>query len=468
MLPSKVQVLVIGGGPGGYVAAIRAAQMGLKPFVVEREALGGICLNHGCIPSKALIHASSLYRELQSAGGLGLRVKVEGIDASKLQGWKNGVVSHLRGGIESLFRSHGIPWVRGVASFTGPNKVLVETAGESGEVLFEKAVVATGSVASPLSSVPFDGQWVISYREALGLMEVPRELIIVGGGYIGLELGSHFARLGTKVTIVEFLPELLPFADPEAVSLVCKRLGELGCVILSNCQALGSQPKGARVSLLIKDRTTQQERALEADKILVAVGLKPNTTGLGLESAQVQLDERGFIKVDPQRRTSNSNVFAVGDITGAPALAHKAFMEGRVAGEALAGRATAFDQKAIPSVIFTEPEIAQVGLQEHEARARGIPIKVGVFPLSASGRAYTHNDTVGFAKVIADPKTGRLLGAVIAGAGAGDVIGEATLAIELGATAQDLALTIHPHPTMGEALAEAAEDVEGKSVDYSR
>lgn len=466
-VPRQTQLLIIGGGPGGYVAAIRAAQLGLKPFLVEKESLGGLCLNHGCIPSKALIHASSLYEQCKHAARIGILADAKGVDGAKLQDWKNNVVRSLRSGIESLFAAHKIVWVKGTARFTSSTTAEVEAEGTSQQVQFEKAIIATGATPTQLNSLPFDGHWVISSREALELSALPKDLVIVGGGYIGMELGSHFAKLGTQLTIVEFLPTILPGTDPDAASLVSERFARLGARILTNCQAQGAVPKGDRVEVRVKNRSSGEEFALEADKILVAVGHKPNTATLGLENTRVTLDAKGFVEVDAQRRTKDPNIFAVGDITGNPMLAHKAFAEGKVAAEAVAGHKTVFDAKVVPGVVFTDPEIAYVGLQEHQAKEKGMAVKVGRFPLKASGRAWTRDDFEGFVKVIASPE-GRILGVLIAGPDASEIISEAVLAIELGATVHDLALTIHPHPSLPEALAEAAEDVLGRAIHFYR
>lgn len=462
-VPDKTQLLIIGGGPAGYVAAIRAAQLGMKPFLVEKENLGGICLNHGCIPSKALLAASELADSFKQAGAMGINATVLNIDGAKLLAWKDHVVASLRAGIERLFEEHRIDWVRGVAKFTGPNHASITTENNEYSISFDQAIIATGSKPGELSNLRTDGQWVIGSREALALSKIPKEMIVVGGGYIGMELSNHFAKVGTKITIVEFLPSVLTGIDPEAAELIRERFDGLGVRIFTNTQAQGVSPMGERVSVKAKDRASGKEFTLEADKVLVCVGNTIDTSTLGLENTKVQTTDKGFIKVDAQRRTTEPHIFAAGDVTGNPMLAHKAFMEGRVAAEAAAGLQSAFDQRMIPSVVFTDPEIAYVGLQEHTAKAQGIKIKVGKFPLKSSGRAWTRNHIKGFVKVIADEKN-KVLGVTIASPEAGEMINEATLAIELGATAEDLALTIRPHPTFSESLGEAAEAVLGRSI----
>jgi dihydrolipoamide dehydrogenase len=465
----QTQLLVIGGGPGGYVAAIRAAQLGLKPFLVEKESLGGLCLNHGCIPSKALIHASDLYERTREASEVGIQARVDGMDGAKLQAWKNSVVVTLRQGIEQLFRQHKIEWERGAARFVDSRTARVTPAsGEPYSVDFEKAVIATGTKPAELPNVRFDGQWVISSREALDLAQIPKDMVIVGGGYIGMELGAHFAKLGTKLTIVEYNPTILSGSDPDAVALVRNRFEQMGVRLLTSVQAQGFEPRGKRAVLTAKQRERNEVYELECDKILVAVGLRPNLGDLGLEGTRVKLTDKGFVQVDAQRRTTDPNIYAVGDVTGNPMLAHKAFYEGRVAAESIAGRAAAYDPKAVPGVVFTDPEIAHVGLQEHEAKAQGIAVKVGAFPLRASGRAWTRADTYGFVKVIASVPDNRVRGVLVVGPEAGETISEAALALEMGATVEDLALTIHPHPTLPEALGEAAEDVLGKAIHFYR
>jgi len=456
------ELLVIGGGPGGYVAAIRAAQLGREVTLVEKEELGGICLNHGCIPSKALIHAAQLAYKLPRLNDLGIEVQNLSVDFAKLQGWKEGIVKKLVSGVGQLLKHHNVQVLKGSASFIAPNKVLVESEHGTQAVEFKHAIIATGSCPIELPGFEFDGDVVLSSRHALSLKEIPKELLIIGGGYIGLELGTVFAKLGSQVTVVEMMEQLLPGTDPEPVKVVERRLKELGVTIHLRSKAKSLKKGKGGAKLIVESHEGELE--LEAQKILVCVGRRPNTEGLALERAEVELTEKGFIKVDGELRTSNSRIYAIGDVAGPLMLAHKASHEGLVAAAQVAGQPAGVDWLSVPTVIFTDPEIAYVGLTEAQAREQEYTPIVGKFPFSALGRALTMGEAEGFVKVIADEETKLILGVEIVGPEASDLISEATLAIELGARLDDLALTIHPHPTLPESLREAAEAAMGTAI----
>ncbi|MFO7245463.1 MAG: dihydrolipoyl dehydrogenase [Thermaerobacter sp.] len=467
-IATGVDVVVIGGGPGGYVAAIRAAQLGKEVLLVEREALGGVCLNVGCIPSKALISVASLYHRLQEEAERGLMVSGARVDLNKLQAWKQGVVDRLTGGVGQLLKGNDVQVTMGTATFTGPNQIIVETAGGGAEhYKFDHAIIATGSRPVELPAFPFDGRRILSSTDALALTELPGHLLVIGGGYIGLELGTVYAKLGSRVTVVEAADRLLPGTDPELVQVVARRLRRLGVEVHVNTLAQGFEDDGrvAKVRLSRRGDGGQEETfTVDADRVLVCVGRRPNSEGLGLDRAGVRVDDRGFIPVDQQMRTSAPHIFAIGDVVGGAMLAHKASHEGIVAAEVIAGEPAAFEPAAIPAVIFTDPEIASVGLTETQAEAQGYQVMVGRFPFAASGRALTTGESEGFVKVVADASSHVVLGVHIVGHGASDLIGEGALAVEMAARLEDLALTIHPHPTLPESIMEAAEAALGQPI----
>jgi len=457
----RTELLVIGGGLGGYVGAIRAAQLGLEVLLVEKgPRLGGVCLNRGCIPSKALIHAAELFHSVRHSAGLGIRTEPE-LDFAQLQRWKEGIVERLAEGVARLCKGNGVQVLQGEARLTGPHSAEVVTATADGpvEVEFEKALIATGSrpLALPGIGMEFDGQVVLNSTDVLNLKRKPEELLIVGGGYIGLELGTALAKLGVKVTVVEMMDQLLPGTDPELVRPVARRLRALGVEVHLQAKVTKLDRRGDHAELTVE--TPDGVRKLEAEKVLVSVGRRPNSEGLGLEAAGVATDEHGFIKVDKDFRTSAENIYAVGDVIGGPLLAHKAAREGLLAAERLAGASEKRPKpKHIPMAIFTDPEIATVGLTEAEARAQfGDDLLVARFPYGALGRALTLGAPDGIFKLIARKSDRKLLGVGIVGAGAAELIGEATLALELGATVEDLARAVHAHPTLSEGYQEAAE-----------
>jgi dihydrolipoamide dehydrogenase len=420
-----------------------------------------VCLNWGCIPSKALIAVGHLMDEIRGAGERGILVGEPRIDVAKLRAYKEGVVKKLVSGIGALEKGNGVEVVKGKATFVGPNAVEVEAGGERTRIEAPAFLLATG--ARPIAIPGFAyGKDVWSARDALDLPEVPGRLVVIGGGVIGLELGTVYAKLGSKVTIVEALPALLTGVDPEAVRIVQKGLRQRGVDVHVNAKAKGLEPAGAALS--VKIDVGGEEKAIAADKILVAVGFRPNSEGLGLEAAGVQIDARGYVQVDEQLRSSNPAVFAIGDLVGPPFLAHKASKEGEIAAEVIAGHKSARDWVAMPGAIFTDPEVATVGLSEEAARARGLDPLVGKFAFAALGRAIAIDHTEGFVKVIADRESKVLLGVTMVGPEASALIAEATLALEMGAYVEDVALTVHAHPTLAEAFMEACKATLGEAI----
>ncbi|MHC5020675.1 MAG: dihydrolipoyl dehydrogenase [Planctomycetota bacterium] len=462
MSSSNFDVVVIGAGPGGYVAAIRCAQYGLKTAVIEKGNVGGVCLNVGCIPSKALIHIGDLVEELGDASKLGITTGEVSVDMTKVQEWKNSVVERLTGGVAFLLKKNKVELINGHARFTGPNAVEVEAAdGSKQTVSAKKFMVATGSRPVELPGLAFDGERIISSTGALALTRKPKKMIVIGGGVIGLEIGIFYRKLGTEVTVVEFLPNILNGVDTELVKVLSREMKKRKMTVLTEAKATGAVKSGDTVTVAVETKKGTQN--IEADTVLVAVGVRPNTGDVGLDKAGVKVDDRGNIPVNIHRQTNVPHIYAIGDITGPPWLAHKASAEGLAAAAHIAGKNGAFEPQVIPGVIFTDPEIATVGLSEDEAKAQGRKVKVGKFPFTALGRAITMNKTAGMVKLIADAEDDTILGGGIAGPGASDLIAEITLAIEMGATAEDIALTIHSHPTLAEGIMEAAEDVHGMS-----
>jgi dihydrolipoamide dehydrogenase len=464
-MATRFDLVVIGAGPGGYVAAIRAGQLGLKTAVVERDRIGGVCLNYGCIPSKGLIYASGLFEKMQHADALGFLVgggvKVDG---RKLQDWKNGVVKRLTTGVGFLLSKSGVTVLNGTAKVTGANALTVTGAdGKTQDVEFGKLVVATGARPVALPMFPVDGKTIVTSKEALDIDHVPENFVVIGGGVIGLELGMVFLKLGSRLTVVELTDSLLPGTDPEAVKVLEKSLARRGATVLKGTKASGVvTEKGQRFVEATGPDGTQHR--IPADVVLVAVGFKPNSDGFGLEKLGVKLDAKGHLLVNEHRQTNVPHVYAIGDVAGLPWLAHKASKEGIVAAEHAAGKPSAYDVKAMPSGVFTDPEIGTVGLQEPEARAKGLEVRVGRFPFTALGKALAIGQTEGFVKLIADAKTDLVLGATVVGYGAADLIAEIGLAIEMGATAGDIGMTVHAHPTMPESLMEAAEALHKKAI----
>ncbi|WP_287409254.1 dihydrolipoyl dehydrogenase [Oceanithermus sp.] len=453
-------LIVIGTGPGGYHAAIRAAQLGLKVAAVEAGAVGGVCLNVGCIPTKALLHAAETLEHAAKAAEFGLVFAEPERDLAKMGKWRDKIVKKLTGGVASLLKGNGVELVKGFAKFTGPRELEVD--GKKLEA--RKVIVATGSKPARLAGFEPDGERVLTSTEMLRVENgVPPRLLVIGGGVIGLEFASIYARLGAQVTVVEYTDQILPGSDPELVKLLARSLKKQGIAVKTATKAVGYEETKSGLRVTVEPVAGGEPETLDADKILLAVGRVPVTEGLNLEAAGVRTDERGFVPTNEHMETNVPGVYAIGDVTRPPMLAHKAMKEGLVAAEHAAGRAAAFDQQ-IPSVVYTQPEFASVGMTEAEAEKRGLKVRVGRFPFSASGRALTLQQTEGVIKVLADAENDVLLGVHILGPGASDLIAEATLALEMAATAGDLALTVHPHPTLAENLMEAAENLHGQAI----
>lgn len=432
--------------------------------MIEKDKIGGVCLNVGCIPSKALITVGKLVKNARNASKMGVQAQVS-IDNAKLQEWKEGVVSKLTGGVSLLFKSYKIKLLHGVGRFISENAIeVLESREGATRIEFSNAIVASGSSSIELPNLKFDGNHIVSSTEALSFKEPPGKLLIVGGGVIGLEIGMAYANLfGTELTIVEMLDQLLPGVDADLVNVVVRSLQKSNSKIYLKSKVKSSNHSGDSESVLFENEDHVETRA-EFDKVLVSVGRRPNSGGLGLELVNVELDQKGFVKTDKQMRTTNPKIFAIGDVIGIPLLAHKAMKEGVIAAEVISGLKSSFDNIAMPSAIFTDPEIAVVGVSATEAEKRGIETVTGKFPFAASGRAIASFESDGFTKIIADKATGQVLGAGIVGQESSDLISEATLAIEMGATLEDIALTIHPHPTLPETLMEAAENALGKAI----
>jgi len=455
-------VLVIGAGPGGYVAAIRAAQLGLRTACVEsRDTLGGTCLNVGCIPSKAMLHASELYAE--ASGGtlakFGVKLGKVELDLEAMHAEKVKAVKELTGGIAFLFKKNKVDWLKGEARFTAADRV--EVGGKA--VTAANIVIATGSSVTPLPGVEIDQERIVDSTGALGFPEVPKHLVVIGGGVIGLELGSVWRRLGAKVTVIEYLDEILPGMDGEVRSEARKLFTKQGMEFSTSTKVTGAKASAKGVTLTIEPAAGGAGETIEADRVLVSIGRRPNTAGLGLEAAGLATNKRGQIEVDQRFATSVSGIWAVGDVTPGPMLAHKAEDEGLAVAENIAGLTGIVNHAVIPAVVYTHPEIASVGLTEEEARERG-EVKVGKFPFLANSRAKTNRDTDGFVKIIADARSDRVLGVHIISSLAGTMIAQAAQAMEFGATSEDIAYTCHAHPTHSEAIKEAAMAVTGKPI----
>src|SRR5579859_5085879 len=458
----KFDVVVIGSGPGGYVAAIRAAQLGKKTAVIEREAIGGVCLNWGCIPSKALIHAAGVFEEATGhAVTMGMEFGKPKLDSKRLEAWKMEVVGKMTGGVAQLLKGNKVTTLMGEAKLTGPKSL--ELSGKEGkrQIDFEAGILAVGARPIELPGFQFDGERIISAKEAVNVASLPGSLLVVGGGVIGLELGTVYQKLGAQVTVLEMMPQLLPGTDLDMVRVVQRRLEKLGVKVFLEAKAKGAKKTGKAVEVSFEAGGKSQ--TVTVDEVLLAVSFKPNTEGIGLETSGVKLDRKGFIPVDEKLRTIVASLWAVGDVTGAPLLAHRAMKMGEVAAEVIAGvKGAAWDVKAMPAGTFTDPETATVGLTEAKARETGHEVLVGKFFFGANGRAVAIGQGEGFVKAVVDKKTKVLLGMQIVGPDANDLIATPALAIELGALADDLALTVHDHPTLPEAIHEACKAALGE------
>jgi dihydrolipoamide dehydrogenase len=465
----SLNIAVVGGGPGGYAAAFLAADLGMTVTLIDPELNpGGVCLYRGCIPSKALLHVAKLLEESQQAKNWGIDFAAPKIDLLRLRSWKESVVKKLTGGLGQLSKQRKVHYVQGRAALENSTTLRVTKADGSEESLtFDRIILATGSRPAVVPTLKLDTPRMMDSTGALNLEDIPGSMLVVGGGYIGLELGSVYAALGTRVTVVEMLPGLLPGADRDLVLPLYKRLEKMFDGILLNTTVASVKDEGTGIRATFEGADVKESKKI-FDRVLVSVGRKPNSEIPGLEKTHVQVGQRGFIQVNKQLQTDDPSIYAIGDLVGEPMLAHKASHEGRVAVEAIAGHKVAFEPNAIPAVVFTDPEVAWCGLTETQAQKESREIKVAKFPWAASGRAVTIDRPEGLSKLLFDPQTERVLGVGIVGAGAGEMIAEGVLAIEMGALASDVALTIHPHPTLSETIMESAEVFFGTSTHIYR
>ncbi|HWA77925.1 MAG TPA: dihydrolipoyl dehydrogenase [Polyangiaceae bacterium] len=463
-MDASYDAIVLGGGPGGYVCAIRLAQLGLKTACVEEEEYGGVCLNWGCIPSKALIANAHYYEKSKHIADHGIVVGNISVDSDRMQDWKNGIVKKLTGGVRNLLKSNGADVVEGRGKLIGPRTIEVEgKSGKSRLTANKGIVIATGSATIQVPGFEFDGERIIGAREAVSLRKVPKRLVVIGGGVIGLELGMVYQSFGSELTVVELTNSLLPGIDPDCTRIVERNIQKRGGKILKGTRADRYEVlPGGDVAVTIT--TGDKSERIECDVVLVAVGMKPRSKGIGLEEVGVQVNPQGFVTTNERCETNVAGVYAIGDVSGRPMLAHKASKEGEVCAEVIAGHPAAKDWVTVPGIVFTEPEIATAGLTEQEAKEQGLTVKVGRFPFAALGRAMSIGETDGFVKMVTDVTSGRVVGIHIVGPSASDLISEAVLALETVATAEDIALSIHPHPTLGEALMEAAAASLGQAI----
>ena len=463
-METSYDVIVLGGGPGGYPCAIRAGQLGLSVACVEEEEVGGVCVNWGCVPSKALIANAHYVEKSRHMADQGVAVADVKVDVPKMQAWKNGIVKKMTGGVRSLIKTNKATLIEGRGRLVDKKTIEVALkAGGTQRITAKKGIViATGSATIQVPGFEFDGERIIGAREAVNLSYVPKRLLVIGGGVIGLELGMVYQTLGAELTVVELTPDLLPGTDPDCVKVVEKNITKRGGTVLKNTKAESCEKTGQGVSVSVA--TPEGKKRIETDVVLVAVGMKPRGKGIGLEEAGVNVDPRGFVPTNERCETNVPGIYAIGDVSGVPMLAHKATKEGEVCAEVIAGKAAAKDWVTVPGIIFTDPEIATVGITEVQAKAKGLDVKVGKFPFSVLARALSIGETDGFVKFVTEVKTGRVLGIHICGPNASDLISEAALALEVAATAEDVALTIHPHPTLGEAMMEAAAHSIGHAI----
>ena len=458
-------ILVIGSGPGGYAAAFRAADLGREVTLVDKDpTLGGVCLNRGCIPSKTLLHIAKVLEEAESLKKMGVTFTKPTIDIDLVRDWKNKVVSQLSGGIGQMAKARKVNTIQAEATFLSDNEVQLKSESNIEKITFDNCIIASGSSSTIIPGIPFDNENVLNSKTALDLEKIPKSLLVIGGGYIGLEMGTVFSALGSSVSLAEFLPNLLPGADPDLVKPLARKLKkEFSEILLSTKITKVEEAKSGAMDVTMEKNG--KEITKQYEQVLVSVGRKPNTEKMGVDKTNIKVNEQGFISVDKFQKTSVKNIFAIGDIVGNPMLAHKATHEGKVAAEVICGLPAAFDAKAIPAVIFTDPEIAWVGVTETEAKESGILYEKGEFPWAASGKSLALGRNEGRTKILFDKDTKRTIGVGIVGPNAGDLISEGVLAIEMGADAEDISLTVHPHPTLGETFANAAEVFEGTVTD---
>jgi dihydrolipoamide dehydrogenase len=459
--------VVIGAGPGGYVAAIRLAQLGKKTAVIEKEYVGGVCLNVGCIPSKALIHAASVYWDIShEAPEMGITAAKPVCDLPKMQTWRAGIVKKLTGGVANLLKSNGVETISGTAVFKDKSTIEVTGANGKDTITAKDFIIATGSRVVQIPAFPFNGKNILDSTQALELTTLPKKMIVIGGGFIGLEIGTVYAKLGTEVTVVESGEQLLGSVDSDCVQVVTKKLKSFGVTVYTGARAIGLKEKdpSKATTLHLDIEQAGKTITLESDTLLVSVGRRPNSDNIGLDKLGIKMDPRGNIITDQQSQTNVPHIYAIGDVAGAPQLAHRASMDGLLAAAAIAGEKSFKDYKTVPWAVFCDPEIATAGLSEKEAKEKGLKYHVGKFPFVALGKAIAGNATEGFVKVLIQEKTELVLGVHIVGADASTMIAEAALAIEMGACAEDVIRTIHTHPTMPEAFPEAIESALGKAI----
>ena len=462
-MAETTQLAVLGAGPGGYAAAFYAADLGMQVALIDEEKNpGGVCLYRGCIPSKALLHVAKVIDEAKHAGRWGVTFSEPNVDVDKLRGFKQGVVDKLTAGVGGIARMRKVKFIQGRATLTGPRSMSVAGANATTDLQFEHLILATGSHPTKIPTLSLDSPRMMDSTSGLELPDVPKSLLVIGGGYIGLELGTVYATLGSKVSVVEMTPGLLPGADRDLVGVLDKRLKGLFASIMLNTKVIKVAEEGDGIRVTFDGDVAEKEQVF--DRVLVAIGRRPNSKIPGLETTKVKVDAKGFIESDPQRRTAEPSIFVIGDVAGEPMLAHKASHEARVAVEAIAGHKAVFEPQAIPAVVFTDPEIAWCGYTEAQAKEKGLDVDIAKFPWGASGRAISIDRPDGLTKLVVEKKTGRILGVGLAGSGAGELISEGALAIEMGATAEDLKLVIHPHPTLSESLMESAEVFFGQST----
>jgi dihydrolipoamide dehydrogenase len=463
----QVDAVVIGAGPGGYHAAIRLAQLGKRVICVDRDEVGGVCLNWGCIPTKALLHVGEVIRHIEHADAIGLKVPKADVDREGVAKFKTEVVNANVGGVKTLFKGNGVQFIYGDASFKDPNTVVVKTKdGGTDTIKAQNVVVATGSAPIDVKAWPRDGEYIINSDDAVQVKRIPKTMLIVGGGVIGLEFATVYSRVGAKVLVIEALPQILTGTDLEISKTLGRILKKQGIEIMLDTKVGKIERSGKIVKATFNgEGTSGKDETREFDMVLVAVGRRPVTDTLNLAAAGLATDDKGFIAVDAQCRTKVPNIFAIGDVTGQPLLAHRAMKQGVVAAEVISGdKSAAFDPVAVPNCVYTDPEVATIGLSEEEAKAKGYEVRIGKFPLAASGRARTMNESDGLIKLVADAKTDALLGMHIVAPQAESLIGEGVMALEMGATLEDIGLSVHPHPTLTESIMDAAEAAHGKAI----